>query len=77
MAIYERFRNLREDRGWTQQEAQMLHVSRTSCCACENGVTGIGPGNLIHLSKSCRASAGDLTGPTDEQNPCSRKEKKK
>ena len=40
MAIYERIRNLREDHDWTQKQvAEMLHTSRTSYCAYENGVT--------------------------------------
>ena len=77
MAIYERIRNLREDHDWTQKQvAEMLHTSRTSYCAYENGVTEIGLENLIHLSEIYHTSVDYLLGRTDEPKPYPRKKKK-
>ena len=77
MAIYERIRNLREDRDWTQQQvAEMLHTSRTSYCACENGKTEIGLENLIRLAEIYHTSVDYLLGLTDEPKPYPRKKKK-
>ena len=77
MAIYERIRNLREDRDWTQQQvAEMLHTSRTSYCAYENGKTEIGLENLIRLAEIYHTSVDYLLGLTDEPKPYPRKKKK-
>ena len=36
--IYQRIKDLREDKDWTQREmAEMLHISRSSYSAYENG----------------------------------------
>ena len=77
MAIYERIRNLREDRDWTQQQvAEMLHTSRTSYCAYENGKTEIGLENLIRLAEIYHTSVDYLLGLTDAPKPYPRKKKK-
>ena len=77
MAIYERIRNLREDHDWTQKQvAEMLHTSRTSYCAYENGVTEIGLEQLIHLAEIYQTSVDYLLGLTVERRPYPRKKKK-
>ncbi len=77
MAIYERIRNLREDRDWTQKQvAEMLHISRTSYCAYENGVTEISLENLIALAEIHQTSVDYLLGLTDEKRPYPRKKRK-
>ena len=54
----------------------MLHTSRTSYCAYENGVTEIGLEHLIHLSEIYQTSVDYLLGLTDEPKPYPRKKKK-
>ena len=77
MAVYERIRNLREDHDWTQQQmADMLHTSRTSYGAYENGVTEIGLEHLIRLAEIYHTSVDYLLGLTDEPRPYPRKKKK-
>ena len=77
MAIYTRIRDLREDRDWTQKHvAEMLHTTRTSYCAYENGVTEIGLENLIRLAEIYHTSVDYLLGLTDEQRPYPRAKKK-
>ena len=77
MAIYERIRNLREDRDWTQQQvADMLHTSRTSYCAYENGKTEIGLEHLIHLAEIYQTSVDYLLGLTDDPRPYPRKKRR-
>ncbi len=77
MAIYTRIRDLREDRDWTQKQvAEMLHTTRTSYCAYENGVTEIGLENLIRLAEIYHTSVDYLLGLTDEQRPYPRAKKK-
>ena len=77
MAIYTRIRDLREDRDWAQKQvAEMLHTTRTSYCAYENGVTEIGLENLIRLAEIYHTSVDYLLGLTDEQRPYPRAKKK-
>ena len=77
MAIYTRIRDLREDRDWTQKQvAEMLHTTRTSYCAYENGVTEIGLENLIRLAEIYHTSVDYLLGLTDERRPYPRAKKK-
>ena len=77
MAVYERIRNLREDKDWTQKQvAEMLHTSRTSYCAYENGVTEIGLEQLIRLSELYGTSVDYLLGLTDEKSPYPRRKKR-
>ena len=66
MAIYERIRNLREDHDWTQKQvAEMLHTTRTSYCAYENGVTEIGLENLCRIADYFQIDLDLLTGRKD------------
>ena len=77
MAIYNRIRDLREDKDLTQQDvANLLHVARTSYCAYENGVSEFSPENLIVLAKLYDTSIDYLLGLTDEKKPYPRKKKK-
>ena len=77
MAIYENIRNLREDSDLTQlQVANVLHTSRTSYCAYENGVSEFTPDQLILLAEFYQTSVDYLLGLTDERRPYPRKKKR-
>lgn len=77
MAVYENIRNLREDHDLTQlQVANMLHTSRTSYCAYENGVSEFTPDQLMQLAEIYHTSVDYLLGLTDERKPYPRKKRK-
>lgn len=68
--IYERIRNLREDKDWTQQYiADLLHINRRTYSAYENGVNSMSPEILISLAKIHKTSIDYLLGLTDNPKP--------
>lgn len=68
--IYERIRNLREDKDWTQQYiADLLHINRRTYSAYENGVNYMSPEILIALAKIHKTSVDYLLGLTDSPKP--------
>ena len=72
--IYERIRNLREDRDWTQQQvADLLHINRRTYSAYENGVNAMSPEILIQLAQIHHTSVDYLLGLTDVKKPYSGK----
>lgn len=72
--IYERIRNLREDRDWTQQHvADLLHINRRTYSAYENGVNAMSPEILIQLAQIHHTSVDYLLGLTDIKKPYSGK----
>ena len=77
MTISHRIRDLREDRDWRQEHlADLLHVTRTSCGAYENGVSEFSPEHLLQLAEIHQSSVDDQRGLTDGQKPYPRKKKR-
>ena len=77
MAIYPNIRNLREDSDLKQQQlADLLHTSRTSYCAHENGVSEFLPEQLIQLAEFYQTSVDYLLGLTDVRKPYPRKKQR-
>lgn len=73
---FDRIRNLREDRDWTQQQvADLLHINRRTYSAYENGINAMTPEILIALSQLYQTSVEYLLGLTDEKQPYPRKAK--
>ncbi|MCL2351875.1 MAG: helix-turn-helix domain-containing protein [Firmicutes bacterium] len=74
MLTYERIRNLREDRDWTQQYvADLLYVNRRTYGAYENGVNALSPEILVKLSRIYCTSIDYLLGLTDNPKPYKRR----
>jgi len=64
--IYERIRELREDKGWTQQYvADLLFVNRRTYSSYETGARTMSPDILIKLSKIHNVSVDYLLGLCD------------
>lgn len=77
MAIYQTIRDLREDHDLTQQQvADLLHTSRTSYGAYENGISEFSPAHLIQLAEFYQTSVDYLLGLTDEKRPYPRKKRR-
>jgi len=71
---YDRMKELREDRGWTQQHvADLLFINRRTYSAYENGVNAMSPEILMKLSEIYQTSVDYLLGLTDEKKPYPKK----
>ncbi|MGX8711343.1 MAG: helix-turn-helix domain-containing protein [bacterium] len=71
---YDRMRELREDRDWTQQHvADLLFINRRTYSAYENGVNAMSPEILVKLSEMYQTSVDYLLGLTDEKKPYPKK----
>ena len=72
--MYQRIRDLREDRDLTQQDlAEILNVSQTTYSRYESGSLDIPTVSLIRLSQFHGTSIDYLLGLTNEKHPYSRK----
>lgn len=68
--MYQRLRNLREDRDLTQTAvAAVLHISQTTYSRYESGSLDIPSGSLIALAEYYGTSVDYLLGMTDTQHP--------
>ena len=68
--MYQRLRNLREDRDLTQTAvAALLHVSQTTYSRYESGSLDIPSNSLITLAKYYGTSVDYLLGMTDMRSP--------
>lgn len=68
--MYQRLRDLREDRGLNQtQVARVLHVSQTTYSRYESGSLDIPSASLIHLAQFYQTSVDYLLGLTDTPIP--------
>ncbi len=77
MAVYQNIRDLREDHDLTQKQvAEILHTSRTSYGAYENGVSEFSPAQLIQLAEYYQTSVDYLLGLTDEKRSYPRKKRR-
>ena len=75
--MYERIRNLREDKGLNQtQMGKLLNMSQTGYSQYETGVNDIPTKILIELSKIHNTSVDYLLGLTNETKPYPRINKK-
>lgn len=60
---YEKIRELREDKGWTQQYvADLLYINRRTYSSYETGKRTMSPDILIKLSKIHQVSVDYLLG---------------
>ncbi len=67
---YERIRNLREDKDWTQQKiADMLYINRRTYAAYENGINSMTPETLGKIADIYGTSVDYLLGRTDIFEP--------
>lgn len=67
---YERIRNLREDKDWTQQKiADMLFINRRTYAAYENGINSMTPETLGKIADIYGTSVDYLLGRTDIYEP--------
>lgn len=74
IVIYERIRNLREDKDLTQhQMAQFLFINRRTYSSYETGVRTMPPEILIHLANIHGVSVDYLLGLTNVKTPYPRK----
>ena len=72
--MYERIRNLREDKDFTQSEiAEILHCSQVCYSNYENGKRDIPTQVLLKLAKFHNTSVDYLLGNTNEKRPYPRK----
>lgn len=72
--MYERIRNLREDRDLTQKQiGQLLNMSQTGYNQYEIGKNDIPTKVLIELSKFYNTSVDYILNLTDETKPYKRK----
>lgn len=70
MSMYQRLRNLREDRDLNQTAvARVLHISQTTYSRYENGTLDIPSASLIALAKFYGTSVDYLLGLTDVEEP--------
>ena len=68
--MYQRLRDLREDRDLTQQElATILKVSQTTYSRYEGGVLDIPSTSLIKLAEFYKTSIDFLVGLTNNKKP--------
>ena len=68
--MYQRLRDLREDRDLTQQElATLLKVSQTTYSRYESGVLDIPSTSLIKLAEFYKTSIDFLVGLTNNKRP--------
>lgn len=68
--MYQRLRNLREDRDLNQTEvAAVLHVSQTTYSRYESGTLDIPSASLIALARFYGTSVDYLLGLTEEPAP--------
>lgn len=67
---YERIRNLREDKDWTQQQiADMLFINRRTYAAYENSINSMTPETLGKIADIYGTSIDYLLGRTDVFKP--------
>ncbi len=67
---YERIRNLREDKDWTQQQiADMLFINRHTYAAYENGINSMTPETLSKIADIFETSVDFLLNRTDYYEP--------
>jgi transcriptional regulator with XRE-family HTH domain len=72
--MYERIRNLREDRDMTQAVlATKLNISQTTYSRYENGVLDIPSNTLVKLANFHNTSVDYLLNVTDDKIPYRRK----
>ena len=68
--MYQRLRNLREDRDLNQAAvAEILHVSQTTYSRYESGVLDVPSASLITLARYYGTSVDYLLGLTDNPTP--------
>jgi len=68
--MYQRLRDLREDRDLTQQElANLLKVSQTTYSRYESGALDIPSTSLIKLAEFFKTSIDYLVGLTNNKKP--------
>ena len=68
--IYERIRNLREDRDLTQKEvADYLHIKQNTYSQYENGLWQLPVDCLIALARYYKTSTDYILGLTKEKTP--------
>lgn len=68
--MYERIRNLREDKDLSQDTlAKLLHVSQTTYSRYETGALDIPTASLIKLARYYGTSIDYLLNMTDEKTP--------
>ncbi|MCO1600946.1 helix-turn-helix domain-containing protein [Desulfosporosinus nitroreducens] len=68
--MYQRLRDLREDRDLTQQElATLLKVSQTTYSRYESGALDIPSTSLIKLAEFYKTSIDHLLGLTNNKKP--------
>lgn len=73
---YERIRNIRIDRGLTQEDvAKLLNVKQNTYCQYETGVLNYPLDLVVKLAEHYNVSVDYLVGLTDEQKPYPRKRK--
>ena len=73
---YERIRNIRIDRGLTQEDiAKLLNVKQNTYCQYETGVLNYPLDLVVKLAEYYNVSMDYLVGLTDEQKPYPRKRK--
>ena len=76
--MYDRLKNLREDKDLTQKElASLLNMSQTGYNQYEIGKNDIPTKILIKLSEIYNTSIDYILGTTDEQNPYPKKKNTK
>ncbi|HWQ70976.1 MAG TPA: helix-turn-helix transcriptional regulator [Desulfitobacteriaceae bacterium] len=69
--MYQRLRDLREDRDLNQQTlADLLNVNQTTYSRYESGTLDIPSVSLIKLAKFYGTSIDYLLGLTDNRKPC-------
>ncbi len=74
--MYERIRNLREDKDLTQKDlAELLSIAQTTYSDYELGKLNIPISVLIHLAKYYKTSIDYLLGLTDVATPYPQKRK--
>ena len=70
---YDRIRNLREDKDWTQQKvADMLFINRRTYAAYENGINSMTPETLCKIADIYGTSVDYLLERTDVFEPYGR-----
>lgn len=73
---YGRIRDLRNDRGFTQEDiARFLHVSQNTYCQYEIGTTRYPLDVVVALAQFYGVSVDYLVGLTDEPKPYPRRRK--
>jgi len=76
--MYERIRNLREDKDLTQQDvANILNISQATYSRYESGTLDIPSISLIKLADFHKSSIDYIVGRTNEKKPYPHKTKRK